>query len=326
MVRIDHLDSDQFMNLSEDMQQLLLENPELVDSSDSSDDNDNHEPEEHCSFAATRRYPPKKFPREILAAETIIVSCGVTNFEQSAYSQQKSTEFGKWLNPRGRKYNPTEPGILGRPGAKGMFKKSFCENFPDLVKGRDVFLVDCTELNDPEHDKSLRSHLGTHPETLKNIVESDKFPEVNRPLRGLTSRKKNLIGNVCRSGRHRSVGNLEAQSEAVCMNLYDGEEERIQKVHLQADSHWDRVCGFQCPVCAPKGPDNRETLKTAFDILKKIIPVNFGSRSTTHRPRRQDAETVSLTAAPGTVPKHSSPATTEPASEPAPRSDIQSGR
>ena len=179
MVRIDHLDSERFR--SDDMQGLLLDYPEFVDSSDDDDNNDSEN--DNVSFAAAKKIPPKKFPKETLEAETIIVSCGITNFEQSAYSLRKSTEFGKWLNPKGGSRPSTEPGILdSRNGARERFRKSFSENFPDLVKGREVFLIDCTELGDPDHDKALRSHLGTHPTTLRRIVESEKFPKINNCL------------------------------------------------------------------------------------------------------------------------------------------------
>eukprot|EP00973_Karenia_brevis_P020625 2831546-Karenia_brevis.AAC.1 len=47
-----------------------------------------------------------------------------------------------------------------------IIQRRFLEEFP-TYKDCTVILIDCMNMGDPHHDKRLRSHKGTHPETMK---------------------------------------------------------------------------------------------------------------------------------------------------------------
>ena len=112
-------------------------------------------------------------------------------------------------------------------------------------------------------------------------MESDEFTTVNEPLRNLKADRKSLCINVCKSGRHRSVGNGTGQQEIVQDQLYGPVSAnhtpatRVQLLHLQADSHWDKMCdntGQICALCNPTIPQNKRNLQRAYDMLKPLIP------------------------------------------------------
>ena len=86
------------------------------------------------------------------------------------------------------------------------FEQSFRANYPDLVKDRHVHIVDCTQFTrDPNSDKTLNGHRGTHHQTMTDLLNAPNFVEVNEPLGDLVLGEKNLVIVVCIVGRHRSV-------------------------------------------------------------------------------------------------------------------------
>ena len=97
-------------------------------------------------------------PKHILDAKTVIVSCGMTNFEDSNYSNGKSKEFQDW-----NQGHHIETGHLEKyPEGKAKFMRSFKTNFPELCRDRNIILIDCSQFNDPDKDKSLsRTWAGT---------------------------------------------------------------------------------------------------------------------------------------------------------------------
>ena len=101
---------------------------------------------------------------------------------------------------------------------------------------------------------------------------------MNSPLKQLERdfNKKNLIIDVCKQGRHRSVGVAETQIEAVSHKLYNHQgwpdAPRVQRVHLQEDTHWQYLCDRQCAHCNPNSEANGPNLKKAFDVLKTVVP------------------------------------------------------
>ena len=82
--------------------------------------------------------------------------------------------------------------------------KSIKQNFPTLIEGRNVCVVDCTSLSDPNSDKRLRTHSGRHPEIMKSVLHHADF----LPCQGCVPNKFKagkyiLILNVCKGGKHR---------------------------------------------------------------------------------------------------------------------------
>jgi len=320
MVRIDHLSPEQYRHLPARERDLLIEQPEtpcpIATSSEeeeeeaegeeqddledeSEQDNDewptqeefdswlkatkqpaNDTEESHC-YVNTRKHrtkvPKKNFPAKILEAQTVIVTCGMNNFEFSSYSNSKSKKFRSHIGDR-----RVEIGHFGiYPEDERIFLESFKEVYPELCKDRNIYLCDCTKFDNPDHDKDLRSHLGFHPTTFTSIVDSDQFLIVNEPLCNLKADEKNLCINVCKSGRHRSVGNGTGQQEIVQDQLYgpvsasSTPATTVQLVHLQKDTHWDKMCNYTgriCALCDPANSQNKHNMRRAYGLLKSLIP------------------------------------------------------
>ena len=91
---------------------------------------------------------------------------------------------------------------------------------------------------------------------------------------------QNLVINVCRSGRHRTVGNAEAQRDPIQDILYgpcgpweeDRSRPKVEVFHLQAETDWNTLCDSDCPTCNLTCKANRLNLALAYDRLKGIIP------------------------------------------------------
>ena len=66
----------------------------MIESSDEDDNYDSH------GYVASRRHKTRKFPAATLEANTVIVSCGMLNFEQSVYANGSSKEFHRHFGER----------------------------------------------------------------------------------------------------------------------------------------------------------------------------------------------------------------------------------
>ena len=66
-------------------------------------------------------------------------------------------------------------------------------------------VIDCTVITDPDHDKSLRDHLGTHPQTWAQVLAHKDFATSHAGLAKLSTTGNNLVITLCKSGCHRSV-------------------------------------------------------------------------------------------------------------------------
>eukprot|EP00973_Karenia_brevis_P003260 448703-Karenia_brevis.AAC.1 len=47
-----------------------------------------------------------------------------------------------------------------------IIQRRFLEEFP-YYKDCTIVLITCLDMGDPRHDRNLRSHKGTHPETME---------------------------------------------------------------------------------------------------------------------------------------------------------------
>ena len=81
-------------------------------------------PVRRVDAADAPRWRTKKFPEETLKADTIIVSCGMLNFESSAYANGSSTEFKDWHSTHKVETSHFEK----YPEARDKFIKSFKKN------------------------------------------------------------------------------------------------------------------------------------------------------------------------------------------------------
>ena len=89
-----------------------------------------------------------EIPRNVLQAETIVVSCGLANFEQSSWSTHRRHEF--WGTHEELRTNEDYD----------KFVRSFKDNNTRMCKGRSIRTIDCRKFDDPDNDRSLRKHIG----------------------------------------------------------------------------------------------------------------------------------------------------------------------
>ena len=88
------------------------------------------------------------FPRSVLQADTIIVSCGPANSERTSWSMQRCHKFWR----------------LRDDLATAANYDKFLEGFEDNCRGSDgrsVWLIDCGRLNDPQRQEPEDTHWST---------------------------------------------------------------------------------------------------------------------------------------------------------------------
>ena len=84
--------------------------------------------------------------------------------------------------------------------------------------------------------------MGKQWKTMEAVVDSPELPSINAPLDNLRLEEKNLVINVCKSGRRRSVANKEAQFKVISTRMYNNEPRRVIMMDLQAETHWNHLC------------------------------------------------------------------------------------
>ena len=210
------------------------------------------------------------------ASKTIIVSCGMLNFEKSNLSKGRSHEFGQFCRDKLGDSKPWSGFLKGQKSHKNtvqLFEKSFRANFPDICRGRNIVIIDCTRIKaDPSEDMSLRGHCGRHWKNVQNHVDHKDFVDLNSPLKELRIDKKNLVINVCVQGRHRSVANKECQRMLIS-RMYNGDGSPIEMIDLQSQSHWRYLCKKECEACNMKSKEFLAAENKAYDLLKHYIPL-----------------------------------------------------
>ena len=92
MIRIDHLFAEQYQRFTLPTRSLLIEQPQAVDSSSCSD----ADVEPHGYPVTRSGHVPKRFPPDHLNADTLIVTCGMLNFEESNFAKQTGNEIIAW--------------------------------------------------------------------------------------------------------------------------------------------------------------------------------------------------------------------------------------
>ena len=141
-----------------------------------------------------------EIPRNVLHAGTIVVNCGLANFEQSSWSTHRRQEFW-WTHEE-------------------LLTKEDCDKFVRSFKDNciQIWTIDCRRFNDPDNDRSMRNHIGRNPKIMKSILESGIYHAPHdRQYDGMHRffSDKNIVIMECRSGRHRSVANAELWSNTL---------------------------------------------------------------------------------------------------------------
>ena len=166
-----------------------------------------------------------EIPRSVLQADTIIVSCGLANFEQSSWSTHRRHEF----------WGSHEELDTGENNDK--FVRSFEDNYLGMCDDRSIWTIDCRKFDDP--DRSLRKHSGRNPIITKSILESENYHALHSRLSDGMHRffsSKNIVIMICRSGRHRSVANAEFWSNTLAR--CSRHQHSVSLLHLSELDFW----------------------------------------------------------------------------------------
>ena len=169
----------------------------------------------------------------MLQADTIVLSCGLANFQRISSSTQRRHKF--WGCHDEQK---TEADF-------DMFVDSCQENYPRMCIGRSIWMIDGRKMGDPDCDKSLRTRIGRNPRITTSIMESENYHELHRHLYDTMSRffsSKNQVIMICRSGRHRSVADAELWSNT--LPRHSRRQLSVPLLHLPEVDFWknDYVC------------------------------------------------------------------------------------
>ena len=161
---------------------------------------------------------------------------------------------------------------------------SFKKNYPELVEGRRIIVIDCTAFgHDPETEgKGSREHKGSHYETMTSLLNAENWQEVNAPLEEIDFDGDNLVICACKVGRHRAVANKESILPAMAAILYANDKSRVGSIDLQSLTHWKTICGSICtqcrinPLAEVLAENNSEEhlvcLQKAYKLVEAIIP------------------------------------------------------
>ena len=186
MLRIHHLIYDDYARnpLLDDLV-IDFENEPGVNSAARGSDQSNSP---DCFTHAMVNVRSSEIPRNVLQADTIVVSCGLVNFEQSSWSAHRRHEF--W---------GTHEELRTREDYD-KFVRSFKDNYPGMCNGRSIWTIDCRKFDDPDNDRRLRKHIGRNPRILKSILESKNYHALHSRLSDGMHRffpNRNMVIIIC---------------------------------------------------------------------------------------------------------------------------------
>ena len=153
----------------------------------------------------------------------------------------------------GKDFCPPLDAYCNDPSARNLGR--LCQNFG--LGEREVFVIDTLEFGDPHHDKSLRSHIGTHPYILAGLVRNDWTMQI---MHALVRRVKQAVEEgksvaaiaYCRRNRHRSVALGWLVSSALELQL------NCSLTHASARTSWAQMtggCRGRCDHCQHANAD-----------------------------------------------------------------------
>ena len=193
LIRIDHL--VQSMYGKHDGFSKMLIDPDQ-DFLPSASEEESQENKVHVGYPAVEIQPRTYgFEPSYLNAPTFVVTCGAMTFENTGLSMGASNEFQESLGeiPRGRK----RPHIGFDSHAHRLaFTNSFSANYPELVKDRNIYFLDCTLFHNPDRSRELRRHVGLNPRIQEEIVDDENFMRVINPPKRTTLRKRTSSSRV----------------------------------------------------------------------------------------------------------------------------------
>ena len=121
----------------------------------------------------------------------------------------------------------------------------FRDNRAFPFQGHEVW-CDLRDVENPERDRRLQSHLGYHPLNIQNLMVNEVFMRklFDAMLEALVNRVSK-IRFVCHSGRHRSVAATHLAHLIMAGIVGD---DNIAARHASS-KHWRNLCQLQCDQC-----------------------------------------------------------------------------
>ena len=235
MVRIDHLIRDDYV-CNPLLNDLVTDFGDDIDVNNDARDSDQSNSSD-CVTQAMVNVRCREFPRSVLQADTIIVSCRLANFQRTSWSTQRCPKFG-------RSYDELET-----EADNDKFVDSFEDNYPGVCSGRPTSKIDCRNFDDPDCDKRLRIHVGRGPRIMRSIMESKNYHELHSRMYAGMSRfsSTNVVIMTCRSGRHRSVAKAELWSNT--LTRCGRQRHSVSLLHLSGLDFWENTCALRPRPC-----------------------------------------------------------------------------
>ena len=266
------------------MRNPLLDDHVIDFGAESDVNNDARGPEQpwssQCFTHAMVKDSCREFPRSVLQADTIIVSCGLANFEQSSWSTHCRHEF--WGTHE----------ELRTKEDYDKFVHSFKDNYTGIWKDRSIWTIDCRKFDDPDNDRSMRKHIGRNPKIMKSILETGNYHALHDRLYEGMSRfvsDKNTVIMICSSGRHRSVANAELWSNT--LTICGRRQHSVSLLHLSELDFWENTCAGNCSECSKQ---SLRVLQAHYEQVQaecvRRVPVPDPVTGRWKRPRPEHAE------------------------------------
>ena len=167
-----------------------------------------------------------EIPRSVFQADTIIVSCGLANFEKFSLSTHRRHEL----------WGSHEELHTGEDYDK--FVRSFEDNCLGMCHGSSIRMIDCRKFDHSDIVKSLRKLFGRNPRIMKSFLESKNYHALHCMHRFSSS--KNIVIMICKSGRHRSVANAELWSSTLARCCRH--QHTVSLLHLSELDFWKSTC------------------------------------------------------------------------------------
>eukprot|EP00438_Fugacium_kawagutii_P024590 Skav200058 [mRNA] locus=scaffold838:196:1710:- [translate_table: standard] len=225
----------------------------------------------------TPKVPPKMQPEDVPSCRVRIVTCGLKCLR---YAVQNATgqDAPFWIAKLCRHLHDlgvNHKALSQEDEEKLLEVLNFCDA---LGAGQNSILVlDMRGCTDPDHDRTLRGHLGTHPKTLLNISKHPHLKatlkHVRRFLWGKVTENSSRIFTIvslCKSGNHRSVAaakllqmvtNAYARGEAAASQMpIDIEVKETEVIHMgELGRMWSQKCD-NCQLCRHVRLDSAQRL------------------------------------------------------------------
>jgi len=138
-------------------------------------------------------------------------------------------------------------------------KKHLLENQDQLDPDQEFLFVNCLNMGDPNHDKTLRDHKGTHPQTLiglsRDSSDADVEHYVSHTMHFIEDKAKVCdlcVVFVCKRECHRSVGCAWLYSSLIKENAKHWIDRHFDLVVLPGRGNFKHKCSKYCEFCTHK--------------------------------------------------------------------------